>query len=319
MPGTDVREATRIILGELPDFPHLPELPARGAGAELTGRSAALLVDLHVEVQPSGWRIAAAGGRDERRATAWLGEDLDTLEELAQGWTGPLKVQVCGPWTLAATIELHYGDKLLADPGACRDLVASLAEGIAGHVDEVVRRLPGTRLVLQLDEPALPGVLAGSVPTASGFGQLAAVDSDIVVAGLRSVLEAARHASAQASVIHCCAAHVPIDALVRSGASAISLDFGLLLEVADDACGVALGEGVGFLPGIKDLSDPAASVAPVRAWWNRLGQDPEQLATLVLTPSCGLAAASPASARRALASVREAARRLADDPFGKIS
>ena len=46
--------------GELPDLPYLPELPARGPGAELIGRSAALLVDLPVEIVPSGWRLTAA-------------------------------------------------------------------------------------------------------------------------------------------------------------------------------------------------------------------------------------------------------------------
>lgn len=323
MPGTDVREATQVVLGELPDLPHLPELPDRGVGADMTGRAVALLIDLHADVQPSGWRIAAAGGREERRARAWLGEDLDTLEELAQDWGGPLKVQVCGPWTLAATMELRYGDKLLADHGACRDLVSSLAEGVASHVEEVARRLPRARIILQLDEPALPGVLAGSVPTASGFGQLAAVESEVVVDGLQRVLAAATAGqvsgrAAAASIVHCCADRVPIGALVRAGVDAVSLDFGLLPESADDACGSALEAGVRFFPGLRELSDPAASVAPVRAWWNRLGQAPERLAEVVLTPRCGLAAQSPASARRTLESVRAAARRLADDPFGEI-
>ena len=45
MPGTDPAEAMRVIAGELPGFPHLPELPARGPGADLTGRTAGLLVD----------------------------------------------------------------------------------------------------------------------------------------------------------------------------------------------------------------------------------------------------------------------------------
>ena len=35
-----------------------------------------------------------------------LAHDLDALEEAADGYRGPLKIQVCGPWTLAATIEL---------------------------------------------------------------------------------------------------------------------------------------------------------------------------------------------------------------------
>ena len=36
MPGTDPMEAARIVVGELPDFPHLAELPARGPGADIT-------------------------------------------------------------------------------------------------------------------------------------------------------------------------------------------------------------------------------------------------------------------------------------------
>ena len=38
LPGTDPVEALRLVTGELPDFPHLPELPDRGAGADLIGR-----------------------------------------------------------------------------------------------------------------------------------------------------------------------------------------------------------------------------------------------------------------------------------------
>ena len=69
MPGVDPMEAARIIAGELPDFPHLAELPGRGPGADLTGRAAALLVDIPAEVTPRGWRIAERPGRDLRRAS----------------------------------------------------------------------------------------------------------------------------------------------------------------------------------------------------------------------------------------------------------
>ena len=44
-PGTSPREATEIVLAELA-LPHIVELPARGVGADLIGRSAALLVDI---------------------------------------------------------------------------------------------------------------------------------------------------------------------------------------------------------------------------------------------------------------------------------
>jgi hypothetical protein len=102
LPGTDPVEAARLVFGELPELPHLAELPARGAGAELIGRSAALLVDLPAEIVPSGWRLAAHDGRDVRRARDYLAWDLDALESAADGYSGPLKVQAAGPWTLAA-------------------------------------------------------------------------------------------------------------------------------------------------------------------------------------------------------------------------
>jgi hypothetical protein len=196
MPGTDPAESLRVVLGELPDLPHLPELPARGAGADLTGRTAALLVDIPVETTPSGWRVTTREGRDLRRARGFLARDLDTLEEIAAGYQGPFKIQVCGPWTLAATIELAASqNRLLGDAGAVRDLTTSLAEGVAAHFADVAKRLPGARLLLQLDEPALPGVLAGTVPTASGWGRLEPVDGPVAQEAIRSVIEAVTRVS----------------------------------------------------------------------------------------------------------------------------
>jgi hypothetical protein len=49
----------------------------------------------------------------------------------------------------------------------------------------------------------------------------------------------------------------------------------------------------------------------VRAWWRELGFPAEQLAGAVtLTPSCGLAGATPEYARSAMVHVREAAKYL---------
>ncbi len=90
-PGTDVRAAIRATfddLGEPPQLPYLPELPARGPGADMIGRTAALLVDLPVDLQPSGWRLVDHPGRDLKRARSFLSEDLDTLAEVADGYTG---------------------------------------------------------------------------------------------------------------------------------------------------------------------------------------------------------------------------------------
>src|SRR6185312_16689466 len=99
-------ETARVIAGELPDLPHLAELPGRGPGADITGRTAALLVDIPVELAgPRGWRIAERPGRDVRRARSMLSSDLDAMEEVLNRYMGICKVQLAGPWTLAATIE----------------------------------------------------------------------------------------------------------------------------------------------------------------------------------------------------------------------
>ena len=173
MPGTSPAEAMRIVAGELPDFPHLPELPDRGPGADLTGRTAALLVDIPVEVTARGWRLAERPGRDLARARTMLSSDLDALEEVLDGFRGPVKIQVCGPWTLAATLELtRTMNVAIADPGAVGDLTASLAEGVAAHAAELAKRVPGARLVVQIDEPALAAVAGGEVPTASGLSRI---------------------------------------------------------------------------------------------------------------------------------------------------
>ncbi|MFE6623085.1 methionine synthase [Streptomyces sp. NPDC057740] len=317
MPGADAREAAKTVTGSFEDFPHLPELPARGPGADMIGRTAGLLVELYARVEPSGWRIGDRPGRDTRRARSWLGEDLDALEEFTQGYEGLLKIQAVGPWTLAAALELRNGEVALSDPGACRDLTASLAEGLRQHLAEVHRRVPGAQLVLQLDEPSLVAVLRGQIKSASGYRTHRAVDRQIVEAGLRDVVGV--HGDGPV-VVHSCAPDVPFALLHRAGATAISFDFALLTERDDDAVGEAVEAGTrlfaGVVPGTDGrLSDPAGSVMGVRTLWRRLGLAPGLLAEAVtITPSCGLAGASPDYARRALAHCVQAARSLADNP-----
>jgi methionine synthase II (cobalamin-independent) len=314
LPGTDIAEAIRLVLGELPELPYLPELPARGPGAELVGRGCALLVDLPAELQPHGWTLASHPGRDLARARDYLERDLDALTELARG-VPVLKVQVPGPLTLATAVELPNLHKVLTDLGALRDLAESLTEGVRQHLAELAARLPGTELVLQVDEPALPAVLAGQVPTPSGYGTVRAVPPPLAESTLAGVLSVA---PAGARMVHCCATEVPYRLLRAAGADALSVDAGLVADSQLDELGEHLDAGgslwLGVLPGADAPVSLADSRATLRRLWSKLGFPAGLLAErVVVTPSCGLAGASPAYLRTAMAILRDTAKALAEE------
>lgn len=322
LPGTDAREAARIVAGELPGFAHVADLPARGPGADAVGRTGGLLADvtadLALQTTPAGWRVADAPGREMRRARSWLGEDLDAAEEQLQGYAGALKQQLVGPWTMAAAVELRNGERAVRDPGACRDLAGALAEAAARHVAELRRRFPGASLVLQVDEPSLPAVLRGGISTASGLVSYRAVEPRVASDALAVVLRAAREAGAY-TVVHCCAAEVPHRLLAGAGAQALSLDLTLHRRAADDLLGELLESGVGLLAGTvasSGLSAPADSVVarPVADLLHRLGLAPETvLPLLAVTPTCGLAGATPAWPVLAYTACRAVGRGLRDE------
>jgi methionine synthase II (cobalamin-independent) len=331
MPGTNPAEAMRVVAGELPDFPHLPELPDRGPGADLTGRTAALLVEIPVEVTPRGWRLAEHPGRDLARAKTMLSSDLDVMEEVLDGFRGPVKIQLCGPWTLAATLELPRTlNVAIADPGAVADLTASLAEGVAAHVAEVAKRVPGARLVVQLDEPALAAVAGGEVPTASGLSRIAPVEPDVLRERLAQVIAS----TGTYTVVHSCSTAVPFGMIRAAGAGALSFDLSQLRRGEEDGVAEAAEAGLGLLTGVvpavpapeAGTTRPTGPTGPgdgsaearqdaerVIRLWRRLGLPletcPEQA---VITPACGLAGASPGQARAALTRCREAGSMLAE-------
>jgi hypothetical protein len=304
MPGDDPRAATRIAFDACPSLPFVPWLPEAGVvGCDFAGRGAALLVDLHVDLQPSGWRLVPRPGVDERRARDWLVRSLDALEETAGGWEGPVKVSVPGPWSLAATLELARGDKAVADGGAVRDLAAALAEGVAIHVDAVRRAVPGaTDVVVQLDEPLLAAVLAGRIATQSGWSAHPAIEAPVAEAHLGVVLAAGGpHAGARLE-----GAPPPIGVVHRAGAAWVGLDLGPAIDVDLDAVGEAVDGGRGLVVGLA-TADPALRL------WSALGFAGARLpATVVVTPPGALDRGSLDDANRALRRAAEVADELAE-------
>jgi methionine synthase II (cobalamin-independent) len=318
-PGTTAQEyaeAVRLVLGEAPDLPYLPELPGRGAHAGMVGRTLATIADLGFDLQPAGWRLTQAPGVDHRRARSLLGQDLDVLEEQAQDFHGVLKVQVTGPWTLAAHVERPRGDKVLGDHGARRELAQALAEGVAAHLADVRRRVDADHVVVQVDEPALAAVLGGSVPTASGFGKHRSVHPPEASEALAWVLERA----GTEPWVHACAPDTPWGLLRGAGARGLSGDLSVLGAEDLDALAEALESGervaLGVLPS-TDPENPTTENAVTELILRRLdvlGLDPAGVTDLlVVTPSCGLAGASASWARRATEVCRAVARNLSAD------
>ncbi len=315
MPGTDPVQACAMVTGELPEFPYLPELPARGVGSDIIGRTSSLLVDLPVETTARGWKFATHPGREQRRAAGFLSFDLDAIQQAAEGYAGPFKIAVCGPLTLAARIELRRSvNPALADPGALADLTTSLAEGVAAHVLGVRERIPGATVIVQVDEPELPAALAGRVRTASGLSTVPALDEIAAADTLHSVLAA----TGAFTVVHCCAAGFPFLLAKDAGAGAVGFDLALLENAEIDAVAEISEAGLGLLAGAVPVSEDAATGAAgaareaasaVVTLWRRTGLNPERLAgQAVVTPACGLAGLSPEAARATLAHCREAAR-----------
>jgi hypothetical protein len=344
MPGTDARAAIRSVREALATdgaVPHLAETPQRGPGADMIGRAMGLLIGVWpswaVETTATGWRVADAAGREVRQARSYLTEDLDLLEELYDGWRGPLMLPLAGPWTLAAEVELRSGERMLRDPGAVRDLVESLAEAAANYARDVRHRVPEATPVLQLDEPALPTVLAGGVPTQSGAHRYRSVDRAVVRTALTAIVD--RLAQEQVEVmVHCCASAVPYELLRESGVAGIGIDFRLLRQSEEQAFGECLDAGLRMglgLRGVTDAvaaerrpdrtaarsdsqegrpSDVTANVYDIQDLGYRLGfSQPQLVAGIAVSTPCGLVGDSPDEATAAMIRNRELGRVLREE------
>ncbi|MDO5629271.1 MAG: methionine synthase [Mobilicoccus sp.] len=323
-PGDDMRTVLRLVrdlLGEVESdgsrfgLPYLPELPARGPGADLVGRSAGLLAEMPFDLQPSGWRLVDRPGRDHERTRALLRRDLDDLAEAFDGYVGPFKISLAGPWTLSAHVRLARGERSVVDEGARRDVAQSLAEGMRTFIGDVAKVLPGAELTVQMDEPSLPSVLAGALPTSSGFGRLRAVDREEVRRTLADVVTAAREAGAAHIVMHSCAPDVPVPLLRDTGVDALALDVTLLGEAAWEHVAEAMEAGVGLWAGVdvrtgQERQARDTVLAAIEQRWQRLGLPQARLDDLTLTPTCGLAGSTPADALRVHRVLLDAAHEL---------
>lgn len=322
-PGTAAREAAEIIVGELHSLPHLAELPARGVGADLIGRTGALLVDIGFDTVARAYRIAPGRSAVLRRAVSWLNEDLDAIEEAwekagLRGSGRTVKVQAAGPITLAAELELANGHRAITDRGALRDLAGSLSEGLSAHRAEVARRL-GTEVVVQLDEPLLPAAMLGRLTGVTRFSPVNPVEEQVAAVLLDECIAAVGGEVA----LHSCAADLPWKLLQRSQLQALAVDVSTLQAADLDGVGEFVESGrtvlLGVVPGSVQQQQwkPQQVAAAAAKVTDRLGFPRTVLRERIgITPACGLAGTTEEWARTAISLAQKAVDGVHTDPEG---
>lgn len=310
-------EAARIIRGELgsPHLPFLAELPDRGVGSDALGRTASLLVEMAVDVQPYGWRLVDRPGKDFRRAASALSTDINVLADVAGAEDTPapeLKVQLLGPLSLAAGLHLHNGERALIDYGARRDIAASLAAGVGGYLSRISGAVPGTRLVVQLDEPDIAAVLAGSIPTSSGYRTLRSVGGQEVTESWQLVIDALRSAGAAEIVVAVPEIEAPIDRIISAGADGIAVPLKALTSRQWEQLAAAVEAGKRIWAGVLDGSGstlPKVADVVESVWrpWHQLGLPASSLGSIRVTPTAGLAGHTPSTATAVLGRLTQVA------------
>lgn len=166
--------------------------------------------------------------------------------------------------------------------------------------------------MVQVDEPALPAVLAGSVPTASGFGRHRSVDAQGAAPALEELAEAV-HGEGAKVIAHCCARDIPYDLLARTGYDGVGVDLDQVDAPGYDALAGLLEHGslvhLGVIgTGSGTVPTPAQVANRVERFLDVLGLEPCE--NLVLTSACGLAGSDQQTARAIIDVLAKAARSL---------
>ncbi|GAB3128560.1 hypothetical protein GCM10027289_08100 [Tsukamurella serpentis] len=311
-PGTDPREAAAVVVGELA-VPYLPELPGRGLGADMIGRSAGILTGIGVDVSSTGYRIGVRPGRVARRIDDLLQRDLDAFEEAyelaGRRGGGTIKVQVAGPLTLAATVELSSGHRAARDRGAMRDIAEALADGVRAHVADLGRRT-GAQVIVQVDEPSMAAVVRGTVPALTRLDPICAVPAPDAAELLARVTS-----GPVPVVVHLCGP-IEWDVVRRVPLTGALIDVTRLTEADYEGFGVLAESveavGLGVVPATPD--SPAGRfgaeqvLRPALRLYDEIGLPRTALSRATITPTCGLAGAAAEQVRPVL----ELARRTAD-------
>jgi hypothetical protein len=143
---------------------------------------------------------------------------------------------------------------------------------------------------------------------------------------LATVIDAARTATDQPVAVHCCHRRPPIALCAEAGADIVSLDLMALDRTLADELGETWDAGTTMFLGLVPSVDPASPVTlldvaqPALTMVDRLGFARSWLADrAVPTPTCGLAGATSAWAKRALSLTSDLAKGFLEPPESWVS
>src|SRR3954468_22919807 len=301
LPHRNAHAAASLVLRCLPDLPAAPQLPQRSPFESMIAQAASALPD--VVVQPNGSlardiRLGAdATIAPEFTPDAFGG--LLTFLEVATEKALPvrrIKVQVAGPLTL--------GLALVVDAGVPTDIAFPLAARVArawsvAFEELIGRALPGVRLVMFFDEPALVCWRGAEGP----------IDREVAIDLLSSALAATRAITG----VHVCGAG-DLRLALAAGPNVVHCDVSAL--DLDDAVAISrFLEGDGWLawgaiPTHRPVGEHAQPLwkALLDTWCEltRRGCDPARLRTQALVaPACGLAGHGESQGERAMLLARQ--------------
>ena len=310
LPGASIIAAADIVAGETGDLRQLPILPARGV--DVVGLTTGILPGINVDAGPRSWVLSTRPQLRTRRMWDRVEADLDQCEQAWGTRIDAVKIQVAGPWTLSASIELSNGHRALTDAGALRDLTESLIAGIQEYSADVRARFD-TEVYVQLDEPLLAQVREGSLPGTSQFDEIPSINDADLGEWLSGVIERAevRYLNqtgypplwkvAQVAGVETC--QVTLDT-VRGSEQYDGMGHAL-------AAGMRVGLG---MTRAGDDRDPRHLAVNVARMWDELGLDRTLLTHAVdVHPRGGVANCTLLDAAAALRTARKVAEMLGKD------
>lgn len=286
MPGDDPLSSARWV-SDLWSLPHLPELPARGPWTSMIGRTASMLIDLPVDLQPRGWRLVDRPGQDLRRAQRFLTSDLDAFQEALVGHEGAVKIQTAGPWTMIANLFTQKDRPVLIDASACRDLAQSLAAGLGEQVARISQMDGVSQVVVQIDEPSITGVLQGAGGTLLSSAR---IPDDSEVEALWQYLIDMIHELGGSAVLHICADQPPMS--LAGGFDALSTPLSIDPEAIAPWLDLNKPLWLGVVSGVEaPLPSVSATVSKVKSVMADAGFA-DRMELLSFTAECGFPSSS---------------------------